>query len=254
MSARTLRVAHLYGAMLNLYGDRGNILTLKYRCQKRDIWFEVEEIGIGATFRPGTCDLLFIGGGPDREQRRVADDLVGSKAEAVREAVAGGIVTLAVCGGYQLLGHYYRDADGTELPGIGVFDMHTIHPGDQSRRCIGNILVDWQGVSIVGFENHGGRTYLAPGTKPLARVIAGYGNNGEDGWEGARTMNAFGTYVHGSLLPKNPALADFLIHLALGRRYGEEPLPRLDDALERRAFAVAESIARSERRPAFAHK
>jgi CobQ-like glutamine amidotransferase family enzyme len=244
---RRLRVAHLYGSLLNLYGDRGNILTLSYRCKRRGIGFEVTDIGLGEPFEPQGYDLVFVGGGPDREQRRVADDLVATKSGPLKDAVASGVVTLAVCGGYQLLGHFYRDAGGEELAGVGVFDLHTIHPGDQAQRCIGNVIVDWQGNQIVGFENHGGRTYLGDGVQPLGRVESGYGNNGADGLEGARVNNAFGTYIHGSLLPKNPVLADHLIQLALDRRYGEEPLPPLDNSYEERARAVATAIARGAR-------
>ena len=244
---RTLRVAHLYGSLLNLYGDRGNVLTLRHRCRQRGIGFEVEDIGLGERFNPSSYDLVFVGGGPDREQRRVANDLVEQKGEALREAVAAGAVTLAVCGGYQLLGRFYRDASGEELPGVGVFDLHTAHPGEQARRCIGNVVVDWEGTTIVGFENHGGRTYLGPGVSPLGRVVTGYGNNGEDRTEGAHMANAYGTYIHGSLLPKNPALADRLIKLALDRRYGEEPLSPIDDRYEERARKVAIAIAGSPR-------
>jgi CobQ-like glutamine amidotransferase family enzyme len=242
---RTLRVAHLYGSLLNLYGDRGNILTLRHRCERRGIGFELSEIGLHARLDPASFDLIFVGGGPDREQRRVADDLVEQKGPPLREAVDAGVVTLAVCGGYQLLGRFYRDAGGEELPGVGVFDLHTIHPGDQAKRCIGNVVVSWDDTQVVGFENHGGRTYLGEGVRALGKVEVGYGNNGEDGLEGARAGNAFGTYIHGSLLPKNPVLADHLIKLALDRRYGEEPLAPLDDSYEERARSVAIAIARS---------
>lgn len=244
---RTLRVAHLYGSLLNLYGDRGNIMTLRYRCEQRGIGFEVTDVGLGETFDPKGYDLVFVGGGPDREQRRVADDLVATKGGQLREAVAAGVVTLAVCGGYQLLGHFYRDAGGDELGGVGVFDLHTIHPGDQAQRCIGNVIVNWEGNTIVGFENHGGRTYLGDGVQALARVETGYGNNGEDGYEGARANNAFGTYIHGSLLPKNPVFADHLLKTALDRRYGEESLTPLDNSYEERARKVATAITRGSR-------
>lgn len=254
-AARTLRVAHLYGSLLNLYGDRGNILTLKYRCEKRGIAFEVVDVGLGESVDPSASDLIFVGGGPDREQRRVAEDLVAVKGSALRDAAAAGQVMLAVCGGYQLFGHYYREASGEDMAGVGVFDLRTEHPGDQAQRCIGNIIVELSIPEVfdrlvVGFENHGGRTYLGPGSTPLARVQTGYGNNGEDGQEGARTGNAFGTYIHGSLLPKNPAFADYLIALALEGRYGAEPLAPLDNGLEERARKVAMGIARSgARRP-----
>jgi hypothetical protein len=156
--------------------------------------------------------------------------------------VEADVVVLAVCGGYQLFGHFYRDASGAELPGLGLFDVWTEHPGPDAPRLIGNVvaeLVEQPGDTLVGFENHGGRTYLGEGTEPLARVRSGHGNNGRDGTEGARYRNAFGTYLHGSLLPKNPRFADRLIALALARRYGEAPLAPLDDRIEELAHAAA---------------
>ena len=159
------------------------------------------------------------------------------------------MVVLAVCGGYQLLGRYYRPAEGEDLPGLGIFDAWTVHPGPTAKRFIGNVVVRWQGATLVGFENHGGRTFLGPAARPLARVIAGYGNNGRDGTEGAVQANAFGTYLHGSLLPKNPRFADHLIALALARKYGDGELPPLDDALEEQAHAEAVRLA--VRKPIF---
>ncbi len=239
-----LRLAHLYPNLMNLYGDRGNIITLRRRCEQRDIKLDVDEIGLGDEFDAAAYDLIFIGGGQDREQARIARDLVEQKGPGLRTAVAAGTPTLAVCGGYQLLGRSYQTGTGEELPGVGIFPMRSVHAGEDAPRCIGNVAGDWEGGTLVGFENHGGRTYLEPGTTPLARVRAGFGNNGVDGTEGAIVNNAYGTYLHGSLLPKNPALADRLIETALTRRYGEEiSLRPLDDALETRAHAVAERVA-----------
>jgi len=238
-----LRLAHLYPRHMNLYGDRGNILALLYRCRARGISLVVEEVEVGDPFHPERYDLAFIGGAQDREQRLVAGDLQ-EKAPALREAVEGGLVVLAVCGGYQLLGRYYRTAEGEELAGLGLLDAWTVHPGPGARRLIGNAVVEWQGHTLVGFENHGGRTYLGPGAKPLGRVLWGFGNNGQDGTEGATYKNVFATYLHGPLLPKNPHLADHLIALALARRYGPLPLAPLNDALEAQAHRHALTRAR----------
>ena len=222
MTAAVLRVAHLYPRLMNIYGDRGNIMCLRRRCEERGIGFELMELSLGDSFDEKAYDLVFAGGAQDREQRGVADDLLATKAEAIRAAVEDGIVLLAVCGAYQLFGRYYRESSGAELPGAAVFDLHTKHSGERVPRCIGNIVIEWDAPSgrqtIVGFENHGGRTRLGPGVRPLGHVVRGHGNNGEDGGEGAVYRNAFGTYIHGSLLPKNPVLADHLIALALSRR------------------------------------
>jgi hypothetical protein len=228
---------------MNLYGDRGNIICLRRRCAARGIELAVHELEVGEPLDPTECDLVFIGGAQDREQRRVAADLLAAKGEALRRAVDTGVVVLAVCGGYQLLGRYYRPSEGEDLPGLGIFDAWTVHPGPAAKRFIGNVVVRWHGATLVGFENHGGRTFLGPAARPLARVIAGFGNNGRDGTEGAVQANAFGTYLHGSLLPKNPRFADHLIALALARKYGEGELPPLDDALEEQAHAEAVRLA-----------
>jgi CobQ-like glutamine amidotransferase family enzyme len=238
-----LRLAHLYPKLMNIYGDRGNILCLERRCRERDIAFEVKELGLGDKLKPKDHDMIFVGGAQDREQRRVAEDLVKAKGKAVREAVDKGLTLLAVCGGYQLLGRYYRGAEGEELPGVGVFDMWTEHPGPGARRFIGNVVVERRGETLVGFENHGGRTHLAEGIEPLGRVVAGFGNNGEDGGEGAVCSNAYGTYLHGSLLPKNPHFADHLIEAALRRRHRDLELALLDDRVEEMAHAAAVHLA-----------
>jgi CobQ-like glutamine amidotransferase family enzyme len=244
MSERpVLRVTHLYPRLMNVYGDRGNIMCLRRRCESRGIGFEPTELSLGDRFDATACDMVFAGGAQDREQRTVADDLLATKAPALRDAVEAGMVVLAVCGAYQLFGRFYRDGSGAELPGAAIFDLHTEHPGEGAARCIGNIVGEWQSPAgpqtIVGFENHGGRTRLGASVRPLARVIHGHGNNGEDGGEGAVYKNAYGSYVHGSLLPKNPAFADHLIALALRRRYDGIELRAIDDAAEQRAHAAA---------------
>lgn len=238
-----LRLAYLYPKLMNIYGDRGNILCLERRCRERGIAFQVSELGLGDKLKPKEHDMVFIGGAQDREQRRVAEDLVEVKGKSLREAVDRGVALLAVCGGYQLLGRYYRTAEGEELPGVGVFAMWTEHPGPGARRFIGNVVVEWQGHTLVGFENHGGRTHLEEGVEPLGRVVAGFGNNGEKGDEGAVYRNAYGTYLHGSLLPKNPRFADHLIEAALRRRHRDLELAPLDDRVEEMAHAAAVRLA-----------
>ncbi|GAC1349676.1 MAG: hypothetical protein NVSMB27_25020 [Ktedonobacteraceae bacterium] len=215
----TLTLGHLYPDQLNLYGDRGNILVLRERCQKRGINLRVVHLGIGDALAPDEYDMLFIGGGQDREQAPVAQDLYEIKGIGLWAAIEDDMPVLAVCGGYQLLAHYYRPANGPDLRGLGVFDAWTIHKGPRAARCIGDIAINWNGSTLVGFENHGGRTYLGT-AKPLGKVLKGHGNNAEDATEGAVYRNTFGTYIHGSLLPKNPHFADHLIELALSRSYG----------------------------------
>lgn len=238
-----LRVAHLYPDVMNIYGDRGNVIALRYRCEARGIAFNLTEVNVGDPFVPDDFDVILIGGGQDREQRRIADDLL-QRGPAIRGAIDEGMPALAVCGGFQLFGHRYVDHEGGIIPGIGVFDLETRHPGPVADRSIGNVVLETAEGEIVGFENHGGRTYLAPGQEPFGRVRRGGGNNHEDGTEGARRKNAIGTYLHGSLLPKNPALADELILKGLQRRYGEltQLQPLADDA-ESAAKANAIQIA-----------
>jgi hypothetical protein len=251
----TLRVAHLYPKLMNIYGDRGNIMCLRHRCEARGIGFGLTELGLRDRLEPLAHDLIFAGGAQDREQRGVVDDLLATKAAAVREAVEADVALLAVCGAYQLFGRFYREASGAELPGVGVFDLYTEHPGPGAKRLIGNVVAEWEPslrpsadtlppgervlAMIVGFENHGGRTRLGSGVRPLARVRRGFGNNGEDGTEGAVHRNAIGTYIHGSLLPKNPALADHIIRTALRRLHGDVDLAPIDDRAEARAHAAA---------------
>jgi CobQ-like glutamine amidotransferase family enzyme len=239
-----IKVGHLYPDYLNIYADRGNIAVLARRAALRGHELEVDAVSMGDALRPDAYDLLYVGGGQDREQALVAVDL-GAKSDAVHAAIADGVAALAVCGGYQLLGAYYRDRDGTELPGIGVFPLHTI-AGE--RRMIGDVLLDceWAGATIAGFENHAGRTTLEPGATPLGRVVSGFGNDGESGYEGCRVARAIGTYLHGPLLPRNPWLADWLLAQALAHASGGDPpdLAPLADELEREAHAVAAARAR----------
>jgi lipid II isoglutaminyl synthase (glutamine-hydrolysing) len=215
----TLTLGHLYPDQLNLYGDRGNILTLQQRCRWRGITLRVVELGIGDALDPDAYDMLFIGGGQDRDQAPVAQDLYETKSIGLWASIEDDMPVLAVCGGYQLLAHYYRPANGPDLKGLGVFDAWTVHRGARAPRCIGDIALSWHGQTLVGFENHGGQTYLGT-AQPLGTVLKGFGNNAQDGTEGAIYRNAFGTYLHGSLLPKNPHFADYLIELALKRSYG----------------------------------
>lgn len=230
----TLTLGHLYPDQLNLYGDRGNILTLRRRCQLRGIGLRVVGLGIGDALAPDEYDLLFIGGGQDKEQEPVAQDLYEIKGIGLWAAIEDDMPILAVCGGFQLLAHYYRPAEGPDMRGLGVFDAWTEHKGTGTERCIGDIAIRWNGQILVGFENHGGRTYLGT-AKPLGKVLKGHGNNAEDQTEGAIYRNAFGTYLHGSLLPKNPHFADHLIELALQRKYQYEYSMQETEALNGRA-------------------
>ncbi len=241
-----LRLLALYPERMNIYADRGNVLFLQRRCQWRGIDFEYAAAGTGAGFDPDAHDLIYVGGGQDRDQMAVAEDMLESKREALEEAVATDAVVLAVCGGYQLLGHGY-EIDGRTVEGLGLVDLRTVRePGE---RLIGNIAVEVDlGAgprTLAGFENHGGRTYLGASADALGRVLHGHGNNGADGGEGVRRRNLIGTYMHGPLLPKNAWLADELIARAIERRSGERPvLSPLDDEFAERAHRAAVGAAR----------
>ena len=226
----TISIAHLYPELLNLYGDLGNIITLKKRCQWRNINVEITNINMGDKI--GKHDLLFIGGGQDKQQEDVAQELFSHKSE-LQSQRDDGAVFLGICGGYQLFGHYYQPHGKDKLHGISLMDAYTVAG---KKRFIGNVTIKTDFLTpdtLVGFENHSGLTYLEGDTKPLGKSIVGYGNNGTDGFEGGRYKNVFGTYLHGSLLPKNPHFADYLIELALEKKYGEKiKLSKLDDKIE----------------------
>ena len=222
---------------MNIYGDRGNIISLVQRARWRGIEVDVVPVSIGGVLDEEGCDLLFFGGGQDKEQFLVAEDFRTVQAPHVRGFVEDGGVLLSICGGYQLLGKYFRTQTGETLEGIGIFDAWTI-AGD--RRCIGNVIVEtgFSGArrTLVGFENHSGKTYLGSGSRPMGKSLVGFGNNGEDRNEGAINRNAYGCYLHGSLLPKNPWFTDHLLLAALRRRHGSGmELAPLDDTMEERA-------------------
>jgi CobQ-like glutamine amidotransferase family enzyme len=240
-----LRVLALYPEQMNIYADRGNILFLQRRCEWRGIRVDHAAAGPGEGVDPAAHDLIYLGGGQDRDQRAVAADMVATKREALASAVGDGAVLLAVCGGYQLLGHSYQLGE-ERLPGLGLCDLETVR--EPGPRLIGNVAIeaDLGGGPrlIAGFENHGGRTHLGPGAAPLGRVVKGFGNNGEDGLEGVRRDNLIGTYLHGPLLPKNAWLADELTARALERRYGSRPeLEPLEDEFELAAQGCARRAA-----------
>jgi CobQ-like glutamine amidotransferase family enzyme len=240
-----LRVLSLYPEQMNIYADRGNIVFLQRRCEWRGIGFIHAGAGPGDPVDPSAHDLFYIGGGQDRDQRMVAADMVASKQEALAAAVDDGAALLAVCGGYQLLGHSYQ-LDEEKLPGLGLADLETVR--EPGPRLIGNVAIEADLGSgprlLAGFENHGGRTYLGAGAQPLGRVVEGHGNNDRDGDEGVRRDNLIGTYLHGPLLPKNAWLADHLIALALERRYGTRPrLEPLEDVFEDAAHESARAAA-----------
>ncbi len=226
-----LTVCHLYPDLLNLYGDRGNVLAFIRRCGWRGLPVQVREVNLGDPVEFVEYDFLFIGGGSDREQALMAADLK-THVNDLRMAVDNGLVVLAICGGYQLLGRYYRTLQGSEIPGLGLLDFYT-EAGD--KRLIGNVVLEAEiggkKTKLVGFENHAGQTFLN-GHKPLGNVLYGYGNNGRDGWEGIRYKNVFCSYLHGPLLPKNPVLADYLITLALDKKGYSFKLNVLDDEIE----------------------
>ena len=239
-----ITIGFLYPTVMSHYGDRGNLIALTKRCAWRGIDVDVLNLEVGDAVDGDRVDLFLMGGGADGHQRLVAEDMRGVKGPGIRAAIEDGASALMVCGGYQLWGEYYKTYDGTELAGLGIFPAYTEHHAAQigatltnitnagEVRTVGNLIVQWGERTLVGFENHGGRTYLREGAEPLGRVLLGGGNNSEDGFEGCVYRNAIGTYLHGSALPKNPALTDFLIRAAVRRREPSyEPAP-LDDGIE----------------------
>jgi CobQ-like glutamine amidotransferase family enzyme len=239
MSRPVLRVCALYPELMNIYADRGNIAVLRARCEWRGLGFELAASSLEQRLDARAHDFFYIGGGQDRDQIAVAKDMAATKRDALHEAAERDAVVLAVCGGYQLLGHSYQ-LGAEELPGVGIVDLRTVR--EEGPRLIGNCAIEADlgaGPQVIaGFENHGGRTYLGPDERPLGRVIKGHGNNGQDGFEGVHRRNVIGTYLHGPLLPKNVWLADRLIELALGVE-----LDPLDDSMEDAAHASARRAA-----------
>ena len=232
-----LNICHLYPDVLNLYGDTGNILCMRQRLSWRGIPSTLTRVRVGEKLDLKDCDLLFIGGGQDFEQEVLLPDLKNGKADTIRAAIEDGICVLAICGGYQMLGQYYETYQGVRCDFVGALDLYTV--GSQ-QRMIGNTVYrirkpDGTENSIVGFENHSGKTWLGSGVKALATVEVGYGNNGEDGTEGVHDRNVFGSYSHGPLLPKNPEFCDLLLQTALERRCGKAELEPLDDKAEQAA-------------------
>jgi lipid II isoglutaminyl synthase (glutamine-hydrolysing) len=240
---QVLRVCALYPDLMNIYADRGNLLMLRKRCQWRGIDFELAEVSIGQALHPDAHDLIYLGGGQDRDQLLCAEDLLADKGQAMSQAAAAGVMILGVCGGYQLLGRSYELDRSQRIAGLGLLDVLTVR--EPGPRLIGNVAieVDLGGGPrvLAGFENHGGRTRLLDGQAPLGRVLKGHGNDGESGFEGARSGSVIGTYLHGPLLPKNAWFADWLIASALG--IGIDDLLPLEDDLERRAHLLARSAA-----------
>ena len=272
----SLTLTHLYPDHLNLYGDTGNLIVLKRRCQWRGIDCTIQPLGMGDRPKPGETDLYFMGGGQDNDQVAVVEDFHQLKADTIKADTEAGVVFLGVCGGYQLMGNTFLMGNGQETPGLGIINVNTKAPGTEvKQRCIGNLVAeipdaiyqDMQSLygdspsadsqmadsqssdpqiipkTLVGFENHSGQTFLGEGVEPLAKTIAGFGNNATAEYEGARYKNVFGSYMHGSLLPKNPHFADYLIGLALRRKYEKasltlSPLPDLEE-LEAHDYAVA---------------
>lgn len=221
---------------MSTYGDRGNVIVLKKRCEWRGIPAEIVPVTLETQLsKLETCNLIFMGGAQDRQQKIASEDFLKRKGPVVKKMIEAGVPALFVCAAYQFVGAYYKPYQGEPIPGAGIWDLYTVHPGDQAKRCIGDTVAEiinpseLKGTVMVGFENHGGRTHIGPKMKPLAKVIKGYGNNGEDGYEGATYKNTLGCYFHGPLLPKNPAIADWLISKVVGT------LAPLDDSLETKA-------------------
>jgi len=242
-----MKIGYFYPTLLNLYGDDGNVQILKYRAEKRGIEVEVEKVGLETDLEGKGFELIFMGGGPDSSQKDVYKDLVTEKGEFLKEFVENGGVGLYICGSYQLFGKYYKSADGSVLDGLGIFDLYTEHFGKDKPRCIGNVVCESNlnlvsvnlSNNLVGFENHGGRTYLGEGATPLAKVSKGHGNNSEDGTEGILYKNSIGTYLHGPVLARNPHLADYLIAKSVGL---DLPLSPLADAFAYNAHTASRKL------------
>lgn len=231
-----LTIGWLYPRLMNVYGDIGNIIVLKKRAEEREINVSILNLDIGFDVDLlNKCDLLFMGGAQDRQQTIVSSDL-RKKAKKLKEKIENGTPGLYVCGAFQFLGKYYKEADGSVIKGLGIFDLYTENPGENSPRLIGNVAIDSDFGILIGFENHGGRTYLGKDMKALGKVIKGFGNNGKDKTEGAIYKNSFGTYFHGPILPKNPKFTDYLIKIALKKKYDSPiKLSPIDNSIEDKA-------------------
>jgi len=234
MTKKIINLGQLYPREMNIYGDNGNLMALAWRLKRYDFQPRLHKIGVGQLL-PRELDILVAGGGQDSGQLKIQSDLL-KKGDELKRRVSEGLSLLAVCGTYQLLGHYFQTSDGKHIKGIGLFDAYT---RATNRRLIGNIVISSPFGRLVGFENHSGQTYLADDQLPLGRTTKGFGNDEASGKEGAVWLNAIGTYLHGPLLPKNPALADHFIEQAVFRRYGIKTLPDLDDALAKKAADIA---------------
>lgn len=234
-----LTIGWLYPELMSTYGDRGNIIVLQKRCEWRGIDVEIKRLDVGFDHKLlAVCDMLFMGGAQDQQQKIVAEDLMGKRSE-LKQMIENGIPGLYICGAYQFLGKYYKEANGNIIKGLNILDLYTENPGGNYPRLIGNIVIEsrimnHESWKIVGFENHGGRTYLGKLSKPFGKVVKGFGNNGKDLTEGAVYKNSIGSYLHGPILPKNPELADSLIRLALEKKYPDSPISLLplDNSLE----------------------
>lgn len=247
-----LNIAWLYPDLMSTYGDRGNVIVLQKRCEWRGIEAEIVPVTLEtANTALSNSDLIFMGGAQDRQQKLAGEDFLSNKGPVVKKMVEDKVPALFVCAAYQFVGKYYLPYQGEKIMGAGIFDLYTEHPGDQGKRLIGNVVAEVTGINlqgspstgsgrlsktIIGFENHGGYTYLGSTMKPLAKVIKGYGNNGKDGFEGTVYKNSIGSYFHGPLLPKNPMIADWLIEKALEKKYGKKiALNPLDDSMAHNA-------------------
>jgi len=233
-----LTIGWLYPELMNIYGDRGNVMVLEKRCEWRGIKTKVERLDVGfSEAKLQECDILIMGGAQDKQQEAVAQDL-SKKKNILKELIENGTPGIYICGAYQFLGKYYEEANGEKIAGLGIFDLFTKNSKENNSRLIGNLAFEsgTPEYRLLGFENHGGRTYLGKNILPFGRVIKGFGNNGEDKTEGAHYKNSFGTYLHGPILPKNPLLADYLIEKSLENKYKKKIiLKKLDDSLEEKA-------------------
>ncbi len=234
-----VNIGWLYPKLMSTYGDRGNIIVFKKRCEWREIKVYLLELNEGFDVNElKKCDLIFMGGAQDRQQKIVSKDLK-EKTQVLKALIERGTPGLYICGAYQFLGRYYKESDGTIIKGLGIFDLYTESPGENIQRLIGNVIADSKFGKLIGFENHGGRTYLGKNIEPLGKVLRGFGNNGKDGFEGAVYKNSFGTYLHGPILPKNPKLADYLIKTALQRKYASPiKLSPIENSLEEKARKI----------------